>query len=189
MRGILGAEPRLDRPAVDREVLLPECQRHTGGDLDLRADEVDAADHLRDRMLHLEARVHLEEVPVPLVQQELDAAGADVPDGAAQADRGSGERSPADGDTRDARTAQLLSCAGRDARDRGPVQIVSGAGGDAGDAEAGEVFACTDGDSSQAETAEVLASPGGVVPTMDKPVYCRECFQERRAMSSSYNRY
>jgi CxxC-x17-CxxC domain-containing protein len=25
-------------------------------------------------------------------------------------------------------------------------------------------------------------------PTLDKPVYCRECFQERRAMSS-YNRY
>jgi CxxC-x17-CxxC domain-containing protein len=26
------------------------------------------------------------------------------------------------------------------------------------------------------------------LPTQDKPVYCRECFQERRAMSS-YNRY
>ncbi|CAN5573770.1 zinc-ribbon domain containing protein [soil metagenome] len=26
------------------------------------------------------------------------------------------------------------------------------------------------------------------VPTMDKPVYCRECFQERRA-TSSYDRY
>src|SRR5207247_5072334 len=44
--------------------------------------EVDAGDPLGDRVLDLQAGVHLEEVEAPaLVEQELDRAGARVADG------------------------------------------------------------------------------------------------------------
>ena len=45
--------------------------------------QVDAGDHLGDRMLHLDARVHLDEVEVALlIHQEFDGAGVGVADGA-----------------------------------------------------------------------------------------------------------
>ena len=51
------------------------------GNQDLALHQVDAGDELRNRMLHLDARVHLDEVEVAvLVHQELDGAGVGVAD-------------------------------------------------------------------------------------------------------------
>ena len=57
-------------------------QRVALRDEDLRADEVDAGDALGDRVLHLDARVHLDEEPVVAVHvvEELDGAGVVVAD-------------------------------------------------------------------------------------------------------------
>ena len=61
------------------DVFLLERQRLAGGDADLRLDQVDAGDHFRDRMLDLDAGVHLDEVEVALlVDDELDGAGVVV---------------------------------------------------------------------------------------------------------------
>ena len=60
------------------------------GDEDLRAHQVDAGDALGDRVLHLDARVHLDEEPVVLVHviEELDGAGVVVADALGQRDGG-----------------------------------------------------------------------------------------------------
>ena len=59
-----------------------------GGDAQLRLHQVDAGDGLGDRMLHLDAGVHLDEVELAvLVHEELDGAGvlvADVGEAAAE---------------------------------------------------------------------------------------------------------
>ena len=58
-----------------------ERQPFAAGDPDLPAHEIDPGHHLGDRMLHLEAGVHLEKVERPvLVEQELDRAGVGVSD-------------------------------------------------------------------------------------------------------------
>ena len=86
-----------DRPRVGHEVLrrilcidaeldgvaawlgTGERQRLTGSDAQLLLDQVDAGYGLGDRMLHLYAGVHLEEVELPILrQQELDGPRGDV---------------------------------------------------------------------------------------------------------------
>jgi hypothetical protein len=58
-------------------------------DVELSGHEVDPERLFRDRVLHLEARVHFEEVEVPSgVEQELDRPGAAIPDGAPRGNRG-----------------------------------------------------------------------------------------------------
>ena len=80
--GILGVDATFDRRAALANVLLAERKRLAGRDLDLCPHEVDAGDHFGDRMLDLDARVHLEEIEVALgIDEELDRAGADVVDG------------------------------------------------------------------------------------------------------------
>ena len=67
------------------------AQRLALRDADLALDDIDAGDELGDRMLHLHARVHLDEVELAgLVHQELDRAGVGVArlrDGACAAPR------------------------------------------------------------------------------------------------------
>jgi hypothetical protein len=85
---ILGGDAALDGEAVARDVFLrrkgdlfvEKCM--TLRDEDLGADEVDAGDAFRDRMLDLDARVHLDEEPVVLIHvvEELDGAGVVVAD-------------------------------------------------------------------------------------------------------------
>ena len=88
MLGILGVDARLDRVAAQQHVALLELERPAGGDLELPAHEVDARDQLRDRVLDLDARVHLEEVPAAVGrEQELGGAGADVADRVGEAQR------------------------------------------------------------------------------------------------------
>ena len=53
-------------------------RRRPRGDLDLLVDEVEARDHLRDRVLDLDAGVHLDEVEGAVLVEELDGAGAGI---------------------------------------------------------------------------------------------------------------
>ena len=55
-------------------------------DQQLRLDEVDAGDQLGHRMLDLDARVHLDEVELAVLVEELERAGAAVADRAAGLD-------------------------------------------------------------------------------------------------------
>ena len=63
---------------VAADVLLGEVERLARGDADLPGDEVEAGDQLGDRVLHLEAGVHLEEVELAVLVEELDGAGVVV---------------------------------------------------------------------------------------------------------------
>jgi hypothetical protein len=97
VRQLLGVDPHLDGVAVDPEVFLPELHRQAGGHADLLAHEVDAEDAFGHRMFDLEAGVHLDEVELAVLVEELDGAGADVADlghrvGADLADPGAGAR-------------------------------------------------------------------------------------------------
>ncbi len=59
--------------AVDRQVVLLISERLPFCDPYLLRDEIEAGDLLRDRMLNLQARVHLHKVKaVVAVEQELD---------------------------------------------------------------------------------------------------------------------
>ena len=72
---VLGVDADLDRVPEAPDVLLAQPERLPGCDPDLPGDEVEAGHQLRDGVLHLEACVHLEEVELPVLEQELDGAG------------------------------------------------------------------------------------------------------------------
>ena len=82
--GILGVEARLDGVAGEADVVLAPRQPLAGGDPQLPFHEVEARDRLGDRVLDLQARVHLHEVEravgVLRVEEELDGAGIDIAD-------------------------------------------------------------------------------------------------------------
>jgi hypothetical protein len=59
------------------------AQALAAGDEDLLLDDVDAGDHLGDRVLHLDPGVHLDEVELAVLVQELEGADAAVADAAA----------------------------------------------------------------------------------------------------------
>ena len=92
--GVLGVDPGLDRVTVDADVVLVEGQRLAGGDVELEVDEVEAGDGLGDRVLDLEAGVHLQEVGLVGrgVEQELHGAGVGVADLAGQGDGARGDQ-------------------------------------------------------------------------------------------------
>jgi len=92
VRRVLRVDPALDRVAREARVLLPEGEGLAGGDEHLLAYEVDAGHELRDRVLDLNARVHLEEEVVPLaVEEALDRPCAAVADGPGGVDRDSAD--------------------------------------------------------------------------------------------------
>ncbi len=92
--------------AAEDDVLLAERERLAGRDADLLADDVDARHELRDRVLDLEARVHLEEEEALADEQPLDRAGAAVADRARGLD---GDRAdPLAQRRRDRRPGRLL---------------------------------------------------------------------------------
>ncbi len=80
-RQFLGVEAHLDGVAVDLEVLLPELHGEPGGHADLFTDEVDAEDAFGHRVFDLQAGVHLDEVELAVLVEELDGPRADVVDG------------------------------------------------------------------------------------------------------------
>jgi hypothetical protein len=73
--------------ATDADVLLGDRQGLTGGDAQLLLDEVDAGDHLGDRVFDLDTGVHLDEVELAVLIQELEGARTAVADLARQARR------------------------------------------------------------------------------------------------------
>ena len=85
------------------DVALCERQLLACGHQQLRLDQVDAGDHLGDRVFDLDTRVHLDEVELVILVQELEGAGAAIAHGAAGID---------------AAFAHLLALLGRQARGR-----------------------------------------------------------------------
>jgi hypothetical protein len=63
---------------AELDVLLREGQLLAGGHQQLRLHQVDAGDQFGDRMLHLDARVHLDEVELAVLVEELERAGAAI---------------------------------------------------------------------------------------------------------------
>ena len=81
----LRIDARLDGPAVEADILLAEGERLACRHTQHLLHEVQPGDHLRHRMFHLEAGVHLQEVEIALtVHDELDRAGRAVVDGAGE---------------------------------------------------------------------------------------------------------
>ena len=70
-----------------RDVALLEAELHPRRNADLLLHEVDARHGLRDRMLHLQPSVHLEEEELPLTEHELDSPGVHVAGRRDRADR------------------------------------------------------------------------------------------------------
>ncbi len=66
--------------AVGGDLVLWQRQPLTERDAQLPLHEVEPGDHLGDRMLDLQARVHLDEMETCRVGDELDCAGIDVVD-------------------------------------------------------------------------------------------------------------
>jgi hypothetical protein len=64
--------------AVDLHVGLREGQRLARCDAQLQLDEVDVGDQLGDRVLDLQAGVHLQVEELAVLVEELDGAGVDV---------------------------------------------------------------------------------------------------------------
>ena len=84
--GILGIDARFERVTTNRKLLLQirdhVVQRFAVGHAQLPFDQVVAGDHLGDRMLDLQPRVHLhEEKLAGRIGNELDRAGANVANG------------------------------------------------------------------------------------------------------------
>ena len=85
---ILGVDAAFHRPAVEPDLRLGDAQRLARRNPDHLLDEVDAGDHLGDRMLDLQPGVHLEEIEgLVLPGDELDGAGRVVADRLGQRDR------------------------------------------------------------------------------------------------------
>jgi len=93
---VFGVDAALDGVAGEMHVVLGEAQRFAFGDRDLFGDQVEPADRLGDRMLDLDARVHLEEVEgVALaVDEQFDGAQPAVFEVPGEGDGGLVHRGP-----------------------------------------------------------------------------------------------
>ena len=78
--GILGADACLDGVTVKAHLALRQRQLLTRGDAQLPLHQVESGHRLRDRMFHLQPRVHFHEVELAAVEQEFDGPGAHVAD-------------------------------------------------------------------------------------------------------------
>src|SRR5690606_33201276 len=85
-RRILGVDAALDRVPAPLDVFLAYPKLLARGDQELPFDDIDAGHHLRDRMLDLHARIHLDEVELSVLIQELESSRAAVADAAARLD-------------------------------------------------------------------------------------------------------
>src|SRR5690349_9836778 len=107
-RGILGIDAALDGAAVAPGLAAHQPQAVARRDGYLRGDDVHAADRLGDRVLDLDARVHLEEIELVAlrVDEEFDGAGAAITQPAGKTQRGIVQ--PRAQSARDARRRRLL---------------------------------------------------------------------------------
>ena len=86
--GILGIDPQFDGIPSKIHIALRKGDGLSGRDADLFPNQVDAGDHFGYGVLHLDARVDLEEIiSVFLIQQEFHRAGIDVVAGLRRLDR------------------------------------------------------------------------------------------------------
>ena len=63
---------------LEPDVALAVAERHAGRDAQLLAHDIDAADHLADRVLDLQPRVHLDEVERSILVEKLHRSGTAV---------------------------------------------------------------------------------------------------------------
>mmetsp|Transcript_23926 Transcript_23926/g.59862 ORF Transcript_23926/g.59862 Transcript_23926/m.59862 type:complete len:509 (-) Transcript_23926:23-1549(-) len=92
---VLGVDTRLDTVAAQRDLLLAHGQRVAGGHLQLPLDQIGAGDHLGDRVLDLQSRVHLHKVELARRRQdEFHSAGAGVVHSACRSHRRLAHASP-----------------------------------------------------------------------------------------------
>ncbi len=75
---VLGVDAALDGVAVEFHVLLLHRKLRAIGDADLFAHKINAGDHLRDRMLDLQARVHFDEIEFAVLVEILDGADTEI---------------------------------------------------------------------------------------------------------------
>ena len=76
-RGILRAQPHLDRVPGELDVVLLEPQRLAARDPQLQFDQIEPGDRLGDGVLDLQPRIHLHEIEfAAAIEQELQRAGA-----------------------------------------------------------------------------------------------------------------
>ena len=80
---VLGIDAALHRMAADLDVALCIGQRFARGDQQLRLDDVDARDELRDRVFDLHASVHFDEIEFVVLIQKFERACVAVADFAA----------------------------------------------------------------------------------------------------------
>src|SRR5690606_11789801 len=77
---VFGFDAAFKGEADGIHVFLLDRQLVAGGDAEHLLDDVDAGDHLGDRVLDLHAGVHLDEVEAAVFVEELEGAGAAVAD-------------------------------------------------------------------------------------------------------------
>ena len=77
-RGMFGVDAAFDGVAAQLDIGLGVGERRAAGDLDLLDDEIEAGNHLGDRMLDLDAGIHLDEIELAILVEELDGAGAGI---------------------------------------------------------------------------------------------------------------
>ena len=84
---VFGVDPGLERPAVDRQILLRHGQWLTAGHPQLQLDKIQSGDGLGDGVLDLQAGVHLHEPEAVFAQRsgavdhELDRSRPGIADG------------------------------------------------------------------------------------------------------------
>ncbi len=87
-RRILGVEPAFNRVAALADVALGEHQGFTPRNAQLLVHEIDTGHHFRDRMLDLQAGVHLQKIKLPIRSEDkLDRPGTGIMHCAGQAQR------------------------------------------------------------------------------------------------------
>ncbi len=77
---IFSVDAHLDGMALELHVGLLQLQAFVAGDTQLFLDDVDTGDHFCDRVFHLHAGVHLNEVETFIFVEELESAGTPVID-------------------------------------------------------------------------------------------------------------
>ena len=86
-RRIFGVKPRLDRVAVDRQIVLHQSKARAFGNPQVKRDKVQPGDRFGDGMFHLNARVHLKEEILATRDQKFDRAQPAIVQRFAQAHR------------------------------------------------------------------------------------------------------
>src|SRR4029079_4891930 len=76
--GILRVDAALYGVAREHDIALPDFKRVPAGDPDLLAHEVQSGDEFGHGMFDLQARVHFDEIELPVFIKEFDRADAEI---------------------------------------------------------------------------------------------------------------